>query len=143
MELKVYRIDKTIPMPEYQTSGSIAFDLSSSVDMIVHPGDIACIPTNLIVEVPDGYGLILAPRSSLAKKMGLGFPHSIGLIDQDFRGPKDEIQIQVQNNGMDAIVISRGARLAQAMVIPIVRCNIVEIEEISGPDRGGFGSTGQ
>ena len=73
------------------------------------------------------------------------FPHSIGLIDQDYSGPEDEIMIQVINFGKEAIIIERGERIAQGLFVNTPKIEFVEVDQdfLGKDSRGGFGSTGQ
>lgn len=143
MKLEITRVDRELPLPSYQTAGSVAFDLFARIDMAVGPRQIGRIPANLIVKIPAGYSLLVASRSSTPVKKGLSIPHGIGIVDQDFRGPQDEIRIQVYNFTDQAVKVSRGERIAQAMLVPIVACELVETETAeAAASRGGFGSTG-
>ena len=142
MELRITRIDPTLPMPEYQTPGSVAFDVYARESVTIAPKTIALIPTNLIVCVPEGYVLLLASRSSTPKKSGLLPPHGIGVLDQDYCGPKDEMLVQVWNFTDAPSVVERGQRIAQALIMPIERCTLVEAPVTTEKSRGGVGSTG-
>jgi dUTP pyrophosphatase len=145
MELRVSRLDKSLPMPEYQTPGACAFDVSASEAVTVAPRSLGFIPTGLVVCVPEGHTLLLASRSSTPKKKGLLIPHGIGIVDQDYCGPEDEMKVQVWNFTDAPVTIERGERIAQAMLVPIVRCALTEAEPSADPkkNRGGFGSTGR
>jgi len=142
MHTPIHRIDPTLPLPPYSTKGAVAFDLSAREDTTIQPQEIGLIPSNIIVEIPEGYALFLAPRSSLPRKKCLMFPHSIGIIDQDFCGPEDEIQIQVYNIGKDPVTIERGERIAQGVFVKMERAEWKEVTVVSAATRGGFGSTG-
>ena len=97
--VRIVRLDPDLPLPQSETHGAVGCDLLVRTDTLVPAGGIALIPTGLIVEVPEGYALIVASRSSTPRKKGLTQPHGIGVIDQDYCGPDDELQIQVQNFG--------------------------------------------
>ena len=142
MKVKIKRIDKTLPLPVYETSGAIGFDLLAREAITVEAGQIALIPVNVIVEVPKGYALILASRSSTPKKHGLEKPHGIGVIDQDYCGPEDELKVQVRNFRETPVTIERGAKIAQGLFVRADRAEFEEVEELKGDSRGGFGSTG-
>lgn len=142
MNVKIKRLSKDIPLPQYQTPGSVAFDLASSMDMIIAPRDIQLIPTGLIVSTPPGFMLMLSPRSSLPLKKGLTMPNGPGIIDQDYCGPEDEVKIQVINLTDKPVEVKKGERIAQAMFVSIARAALEEIEFIENTEsRGGFGST--
>lgn len=140
--IPIQRIDQTLPLPSYQSSGAVGFDLITRETTVIEPGSIALVPGNVIVQVPHGYALLIVPRSSLPRKKGLVCPHSIGVIDQDYHGEKDEILVQVQNITKEPVTVERGERIAQGL---IVKVEIAEWEEVEGhgkESRGGFGSTG-
>ena len=141
MKLRLVRIDKTLPLPEYQTQGAVAFDLYTRVDATILPREKATLPSNLIVEVPEGYFLMIAARSSLPKR-GLMLSNGIGVLDQDYHGPKDEVGILVYNFTDAPVEVRRGDRLAQALIVPTLKAEFEEVESIKEESRGGFGSTG-
>lgn len=143
MQVNIKRIDSSLPLPEYQTPGSVAFDLYSRIDMTIAPKSLGLIPTNLIIETPKGYMLMIASRSSTPKKKGLLVPHGIGIIDQDYCGEKDEILFQAYNFSDREVVITKGERIGQGVFVKIERGEWQETAEMTGPNRGGFGSTGQ
>lgn len=143
MKVKIKRMDNSLPLPVYETNGSVGFDILAREDVPVPAGEIVLVPSNLIVEVPAGYMLVVASRSSTPRRMGLMQPHGFGIIDHDYCGPEDEIKIQVYNfSGRDAAV-KRGEKIAQGV---FVRIDKFELEEADGnlrdESRGGFGSTG-
>lgn len=143
MKVKIVRIDPTLPLPSYQTKGSVAFDLYARISTKVAPWKPTIIPANVIIEVPKGYALILASRSSTPLKKSLMIANSIGVIDQDFHGDKDEIGVQVINFSKEEVLVERGERIAQALIVPISRVDeFVEVDSITSSSRGGFGSTG-
>lgn len=143
MKVRIKRIDKSLPLPVYKTSGSVGFDLLAREDIKIMPDEISLIPANVIVEVPKGYALILASRSSTPRKHGLIKPHGIGVIDNDYCGPNDEIKIQVKNFRSESVFIKRGDRIAQGLFVKTDQLQFEEVEEIRTESRGGFGSTGQ
>ena len=142
MILKLTRIDKTLPLPQYQTSGSVAFDIYSRIDIVIKPKTIELIPTNLIVQVPKGYMLMVAARSSTPIKKGLILRNGIGIIDQDYCGPDDEINLQAYNFTENDVKVARGERIGQAVLVKIAKVKFDEIERTEEKSRGGFGSTG-
>ena len=141
MKIRIKRIDKSLPLPIYETDGSVGFDLLAREETVVEPDSIKLIPANVIVEVPKSYALIVASRSSTPRKHGLTKPHGIGIIDQDYCGPEDEVKIQVLNFTDKPVTIQKGTKIAQGM---FVRVDCFEFEEVDGikkESRGGFGST--
>lgn len=140
--LIVNRIDKSLPLPDYQTKGAVAFDLYSREDKIIKPNEIVLLPTNLIVKIPAGYFLMIASRSSLPIKRGLMLANGIGIVDQDYCGPEDEIKIQIMNITKKKVKVEKGERIAQAVLVKISR-PIFNEQIIKAKNRRGFGSTGR
>lgn len=120
----------------------MGFDLVTREDTLIEPGQIGLVPGNVIVKVPEGYSLLIVPRSSLPGKKGLVCPHSIGIIDEDYSGPDDEIFVQVQNITKVPVTVLRGERIAQGLFVKTEKAVWVEVEELVAESRGGFGSTG-
>jgi dUTP pyrophosphatase len=143
MKIRITRVDPSLPLPEYKTSGAVAFDMYTREDATIAPGAIALLPSNLIVKIPDGYFLMIAARSSTAKK-GLTLANGVGTIDQDFNGFENEIRIAVHNFTDAPVSVARGDRLAQGLILPIIKAEWEEVSRESLPkeSRGSFGSTG-
>jgi len=140
MKVKIKRVDKSLPMPEYQTSGSVAFDVLARERTEIPAKQIGRVPVNTIIEIPEGYMLLLKDRSSTPRKKNLLC--TVGFIDQDYCGEGDEIQLQFFNFGEDSVVIEKGERLGQAAFTRIDRAEWEEVNSMEKEDRGGFGSTG-
>ncbi len=132
-----------MPLPSYQTAGAAGFDLASSADLTVEPGQIVLVPTGLVIEVPAGHCLGIFARSSTPLKRGLVVANGVGVVDSDYCGPADEIRIQVLNVTQAPVEIRRGDRLAQGIILPFVRADWDEQDAPDRPTRGGFGSTGR
>ncbi|MFA5352488.1 MAG: dUTP diphosphatase [Candidatus Gracilibacteria bacterium] len=141
MQVKIFRLDKSLPLPTYETAGAVGFDLLAREEVMIEPGEIKLIPANVIVETPVGYALLIASRSSTPKKKGLTPPHGLGIIDQDYCGAEDELKIQVQNSTTTPVTVSRGEKIAQALFVPIAKAEFLEIDKVENQTRGGFGST--
>lgn len=141
MKVLIKRIDKTLPLPVYETQGAVGFDLLARTEAVIHPKAIELIPANVIVQVPKGYALILASRSSTPKKHGLTKPHGIGVIDQDYCGDQDELKIQVMNFTDKPVTIVRGTKVAQGLFVKVEKPTFKEVDQIAKKSRGGFGST--
>lgn len=139
---RIKRIDHELPLPQYETKGSVGFDLIARETTVIGPKEIGRIPSNVIVEVPEGYALFIAPRSSTPVKKGLMFPHSIGIIDQDYCGNDDEILIQVCNFNNKEVIVERGEKIAQGLFVKCDQLGWDEVAEMDNETRGGFGSTG-
>src|ERR1051325_8510301 len=142
MRLKIRRLDSTIPLPTYATDEAAGFDLAASQDMRLAPGQIALVPTGLVVEVPSGYFLAIFARSSTPLKRGLMVANGVGVIDPDYCGPNDEVRIQVLNISGAEVQVKRGDRLAQGIVLPAPRVSWQEVSDLREVTRGGFGAAG-
>lgn len=144
LAIDITRISPEVPLPQYQTAGSVAFDIAAYETTTVNPRQIVKIRSGLIFSVPQGFALIVASRSSGPTKLGFSLPHGIGILDQDYRGSNDELLIQIQNITSQTIEIQKGARIAQGFIIPIVKALWKEVPlSARGQSRGGFGSTNQ
>lgn len=141
MQISIRRLSPDVPLPEYKTAGACAFDIAVMESTTLPPGGRAMLPTGLVVQVPPGHVLILAPRSSNAKK-GVRLGNGIGIIDQDYCGPNDQLFAALHNFGDQPYVIEKGERILQGMIVPVVRAEFNEQTELTGTDRGGFGTTG-
>ena len=142
MRLKIRRLDSTISLPTYATEEAAGFDLAASQDVKLAPGQIALVPTGLVVEIPSGYFLAIFARSSTPLKRGLLVANGVGVIDPDYCGPNDEVKIQVLNISGAEVQVNRGDRLAQGIVLPAPRVIWQEVSDLREVTRGGFGATG-
>jgi len=142
MKIKIKRIDKTLPLPIYETDGSVGFDIIARETVVVSHRKIELVPGNIVVEVPRGYMLAVASRSSTPRKKGLTPPHGFGIIDHDYCGPEDEVKIQVYNFSGEDVTIERGEKIAQGVFVRVDKFDWEEVDEIREESRGGFGSTG-
>lgn len=139
--VKIRRIDKSLPLPTYQTKGSVGFDLYCREAVIINPKEIKVIKAGINVKVPEGYMLAILPRSSTAKKKGLMLANSMGVLDQDYCGNNDEVGILFYNIKNEHVKIDRGERLAQGVFLKVGVFNWEEVDDMDSEDRGGFGST--
>jgi dUTP pyrophosphatase len=142
MRLKIKRLDPGISLPEAATGRAAGFDLAAAVDMEVPPKSIRLVGTGLVIGVPDGYFLGIFARSSTPLKRGLMVANGVGVIDADYCGPADEVKIQLLNFTDGPVQVKRGDRLAQGIVLPCPRVEWEEVDDMTVPSRGGFGSTG-
>jgi dUTP pyrophosphatase len=110
--------------------------------MTVQPGEVALVPTGLVIEVPAGHLLGIFARSSTPLKRGLMVANGVGVVDSDYCGPADEIKVEVLNFTQAPVTIRRGDRLAQGVVLAYVRATWEEVSDVERPTRGGFGTTG-
>ena len=136
--------NQDLPLPAYATAGAAGMDLVAAVadPVTIAPGQRVLVPTGLAIALPAGYELQIRPRSGLALRHGIVLPNSPGTIDEDFRG---EVQVIVLNTGDAPFVVERGARIAQAVLAPVVRVGWQEVTDLDATarDAGGFGSTGR
>lgn len=141
---RIRRLRRDVPLPEYQTAGSAGFDLAASEDVTVPPRGIALVPTGLVIQVPAGHFLGIFARSSTPLKRGLMVANGVGVIDSDYCGDADEVKVQVLNFTDARVDVKAGDRIAQGLLIPIVRAAWVEsAEPLREGARGGFGATGE
>ena len=141
MKVKIKRLDKNLPLPQYATAGSVGFDLVCRESAAIEPRTLGLVPANVIVETPPGYMLMVTLRSSTPRKRGLLIPHGVGVIDQDYCGEDDEVKIQIYNFSEQPVTIERGDRIAQAIFVRVDRVDWMEVSETHSKTRGGFGST--
>ena len=142
-EILVQRLDDGLPLPERAHPGDAGFDLRSSVDLVLAPGERAMIPTGIAVAIPDGFAGLVQPRSGLAARHGVGIVNAPGLIDAGYRGEIKVIAINLDPR--EPFEVHRGDKIAQLVIYPIPDAKLVEVEELPDSDRGGagFGSTGR
>lgn len=135
-----------LELPAYETSGSAGFDLRAALPsdrrVVLNPGRRILVPTGLIFEIPQGFEVQIRPRSGLALKHGITCLNTPGTIDSDYRG---EVQVLLINLGSEEFHISRGMRIAQAVIAPVAQAIFEERQDVSQTARntGGFGSTGK
>lgn len=142
MRVAISRIDPSLPLPRYATEGAAGFDFLCRVQTVVPARSLARIPANVVIGVPPGHVLIVALRSGTPGRKGLLSPGGIGVIDSDYRGPRDEVQIQVFNFTDAEVTVERGERIAQGLLLPASTCEWDEGAPTDERSRGGFGSTG-
>ena len=136
---------KGLPLPHDATPGAAGLDLSAAISenekITLKPGKRALIPTGLQIDLPDGFEAQIRPRSGLALKHGIALVNAPGTIDADYRG---EIGVILVNLGEEDFEITRGLRIAQMVIAPVTRVDLVEVDVVSASERGagGFGSTG-
>ena len=133
-------------LPIYQTDGAAGLDLLAAVPrsapLLLLPGRYEMVPTGLTIALPPGYEAQVRPRSGLAAKYGVTVLNSPGTIDADYRG---EINVLLINHGQEVFSIRRGERIAQMVIAPVTRAELVPVDVLSPTERGGggFGSTGR
>ena len=132
-----------LPLPTYMTAGAAGMDLHAAIDddIVVDPGAIVLVPTGFAIAVPEGFEAQVRPRSGLAVKHGISLPNTPATIDSDYRG---EIRVPIINLGREPFRVSRGMRIAQLVVAPVVRVAWSEQADLPATARaeGGFGHSG-
>ncbi len=139
MNVRIKRIDASLPLPQYETAGAAAFDFLVREDTVIPARGMGRAPSNVIIEIPDGYMLWVTDRSGTLKKTGLLITE--GVIDPDFCGDDDEILLQFYNPTDADVAIKRGDRVAQGVFLPVHRGEWEETAVMGNKSRGGFGST--
>lgn len=140
-QLKVKLIKEDAKLPQYANPGDAGLDLFSVEEKIIKPGEFELISTGISLELPPGTEAQVRPRSGLALKHGITLLNSPGTIDEGYRG---EVKVMLINHGKREFKVEKHMRIAQMVVAPVTRMNVIEVEEISDSVRGegGFGSTG-
>lgn len=143
--LKIARVRKSaLPLPAYQSEHAAGIDLMADIASTIEmtPRERCAVPTGIAIEIPVGYEGQVRPRSGRALSEGLALINSPGTIDADYRG---EVKVLLVNLGERPITIEPGDRIAQLIVSPVVRAEIVEVDELAPSTRGpgGFGHTGR
>ena len=132
-----------LPLPAYQTAQAAGLDLTAAVDapVCIESGGRQIVPTGLFLEIPPGHEGQVRPRSGLALRHGVTVVNAPGTIDADYRG---EVQVILINHGAEPFTVTRGMRIAQLVIAPVTRVEVVEAEALAESERGtgGFGHTG-
>jgi len=134
-----YKLLADVPSPEYKTAGASGIDLCAAVSLTIYSGCTARVPLGIAVEIPSGFEGQLRPRSSLNARGILGH---FGTIDSDYRG---EISAVLTNLSAEKFEVHPGDRIAQLVIAPVERVELVRVEQLSETARGerGFGHTGK
>jgi dUTP pyrophosphatase len=144
--VKIQRIEgnNDLPLPKYMTSGASGMDLFSAVvePVTILPKGFGMIPLGIKIAVPEGFEAQIRPRSGLSAKYGIGLLNSPGTIDSDYRG---EVKVILFNFGEKPFIINRGDRIAQMVISPIIKAELIECDNLDETSRGdgGFGHTGK
>lgn len=139
MQVKIKKLRDNAVIPKLATDGAAGFDFYAVEDGECHVGQIARYPLGLSVEVPEGYALIISGRSGLGAKYGARISQGLGLIDSDYRGELSLLLCAEKPFSWKA-----GERICQGFIVPVIKPEFVEVDELSETNRGagGIGSTG-
>lgn len=147
IQLKILddRLGKSVPLPEYATEGSAGLDLRACIDVpiTIHPGETVLINTGLAIYIDNpSMAATILPRSGLGHKHGIVLGNLVGLIDSDYQGP---LMVSCWNRGSIAYTVQPGERIAQLVIVPVVkaRFQVVDTFEATARGEGGFGSSGK
>jgi dUTP pyrophosphatase len=147
IQLKILdqRLGNEFPLPHYATDGSAGMDMRACLDapLQLAPGETTLIPSGLAIHVADaGLAAVLLPRSGLGHKHGIVLGNLVGLIDSDYQG---QVFVSCWNRGDETFTIQPGERIAQMVIVPVVRADFEIVDEFVDSDRGagGFGHTGR
>lgn len=140
MKIKVKKLHKDAQLPIYATGGAGAFDFYSTNYGLIPRNGQYVFNTGLAVEVPEGHVMLLFSRSGDGFKHGVRLANCVGVIDSDYRG---EVKVKLHSDE-ELKIVTKGERIAQAIIIPVQQVFFEEVEELSSTERGdnGFGSTG-
>ena len=143
-EVLIKRLSKNIELPKYETNGSSGMDLTANIEqqIKIEPGKTSIIPTGISVSIPKDFEIQIRSRSGLAAKSQISVLNSPGTIDADYRG---ELKIILFNHGDKDFIINSGDRIAQMVLVPILKMEFKEVDCLPNTIRGqgGFGSTGK
>lgn len=143
MNVKIKFLSPKAKKPEYATDGSAGMDLSAVMDspVTLRVGGRAMIPTGIALQIPEGYGGFVFPRSGLSYKKGISMANCVGVIDSDYTG---EIKVVLHNISGHDYTVNPGDRIAQLVFLPVAKAELEVVEELDETGRGvgGFGSTG-
>ena len=141
MTVKFRKIDPAAILPSYAHPGDAGMDMRSVEELVVEPGGRKLVRTGLVMMLPTGYEAQVRPRSGLALKNGVTVLNTPGTIDEGYRG---EVGVILANFGAEPFRVEKGAKIAQIVIAPCTRAEIVETAEVDETARGagGFGSTG-
>ena len=144
VKVLIKKLDSKVQLPKYKTDGSSGMDLMAFLESPVNlkPQESAIIPTGISIAIPEDTEVQIRPRSGLAAKLNISVLNTPGTIDSDYRG---EIKIILFNHGKENFAINNNDRIAQMILMPIVKAEFEEVENLPKTLRGsgGFGSTGK
>lgn len=140
LKVKLINDDALLPFRAHEDDAGL--DLFSIEEKAVEAGETELVRTGIQIELPEGTEAQIRPRSGLALKHSVTVLNSPGTIDEGYRG---EIKVILINHGKEDFIIKKQMRIAQMVIAPVLRVNLIQTEALSGTDRdnGGFGSSGK
>jgi dUTP pyrophosphatase len=142
LKITIKRFDQSLPHPEYKTVGAAAFDLYAREQTSIPARGIGYVPLNIAIQMPNDHFALMSARSSLHKR-GVMMANGIGIGDADFSGDGDEYKAALYNFTDNEVVIEKGERIVQMIILKRDKVVFSEVEHFGTVDRGGFGSTGK
>lgn len=141
MTLKIKKLTSDAIIPHYAHPGDAGLDLFANEECSIAPGEFRMVKTGISIELPPATEAQVRPRSGLAAKQGISVLNTPGTIDEGYRG---EVCVILINHGKQPFPITKGAKIAQMIIKPVIRIDVEEVMELSETSRGagGFGSTG-
>ena len=140
----IKKLASSVQLPTYKTSGASGMDLMAFIyePIILEPQSSCLVPTGISVAFSEEFEIQIRPRSGLAAKNNISVLNTPGTIDSDYRG---EIKVIIYNHGGSDFVINKGDRIAQMILMPVIKMELEEAENLPETIRGegGFGSTGK
>lgn len=134
MKISIKRFDAKVSLPQYE-KGAAGFDFKIRKGATFQPGEIKPIPTNIALKIPEGYLLLVVPRSSTPARVGLSMPHSMGIIDPYYCGDDNEIMLIFQNITNKVVRVKRGDMLAQGILLRFEKADFQEVKKLSKSKR--------
>jgi dUTP pyrophosphatase len=134
MKLKVKRFNKKIPLPKYEKLAA-GFDFYLPRSVTFRPGETKTIDTNIAMEIPEGYFILVVPRSTTFSRFGLIMPHSMGIIDPMYRGDNNELVLLFRNLSKKKVTVPRGAKISQGILMKYEKAEFQEVEKLNKSKR--------
>ena len=144
VKILIKKLNTKVQLPKYKTDGSSGMDLMAYINepVLIMPQKSKLIPTGLSLAIPNNTEIQIRPRSGLAVKNNISILNTPGTIDSDYRG---EIKVILYNHGSKEFIVNNDDRIAQMILVPIIKATFEEVENLPETIRGkgGFGSTGK
>ncbi len=144
LKILIKKLNSDVKLPKYKTDGSSGMDLMAYIKdpIYIKPKKSELIPTGLSIAIPNSTEIQIRPRSGLAAKNNISVLNAPGTIDSDYRG---ELKVILYNHGDEEFIVNNEDRIAQMVLVPIIKANLEEVKDLPKTIRGegGFGSTGK